>query len=64
MGLKGQPLILATGRISGGVGAGPTEVNYGASVRPRRSLVGSLNFEYMTLFHGLAKKCKNLGLVG
>jgi len=45
-----QPLA----RISGGVGAVPTEVNYGASVRPRRSLVGSLNFESWTPFHGLA----------
>ena len=33
---------------------GPTEVNYGASVRPRRSLVGSPNFESVTPFHGMA----------
>ena len=29
-------------------------MNYGASVRPRRSLVESLNFESVTPFHGLA----------
>jgi len=33
---------------------GPTEVNYGASVRPRRSLVSSPNFESVTPFHGMA----------
>ena len=43
-------LINVTGRISGGVGAGPPRwINGRLSV-----LVGSLNFESVTPFHGMA----------